>query len=506
MAALVSTWLLQPPALLLPVFFAVAGLLGWLLGYLPQRHLRHAALLQQQGIETQRRVLERQCEELQQHNTALQVELSGARERIQGLLRLEPQLSERDQQLQRLQLDRSALQVQVRELQVRSESEQQHHAEKLILLEQAGERMQQQFAQLGRQIFDDNSRKFGSQQQDSMQHLLQPLRDQLGDFRRRVDDVYDKEARDRQGLVEQVSQLKALNLQMSKDAINLTNALKGENKTQGSWGELVLERILEESGLRSGYEYELQLSAQDESGRRFQPDVVIHLPEHKDIIVDAKVSLVAYERYSSSDDVPEQQAALREHIGSIRRHIKGLSEKAYESLPAVRSLDFVLLFVPIESAFLSAIEQDRQLFADAFERNILLVSPSTLLVTLRTISNIWRYEKQSVNAQEIAKRGGELYDKFVGFVDALDDVGKHIDHSQRAYEVAMNRLSSGKGNLVSRATGLKKLGVRAKKSLSGALLDRAGEHEAGAMNGLENSDIVDAGASDASWVTPQNTP
>ncbi len=476
MAALVNTWLEQVSPLLLG-FGAVAVLLGWLLGYLPQRSFRRASqaqgLQQLQALEDQRGALACQHEELQQRNTALQVELSGSRERIHSLLRLESQLTERGEQVQRLQLDKAALQTQVCTLQVRADAEQQHHAEKLMLLEQAGERMQQQFVHLGQQIFDDNSRKFSVQQQDKMHSVLQPLRDQLGDFRRRVDDVYDKESRDRQGLVEQIAQLKTLNLQMSQDAINLTQALKGENKIQGNWGELVLERILEESGLRRGYEYELQLSTQDETGRRLQPDVVIHLPERKDIIVDAKVSLVAYERYCSSDDKVEQQAALREHVSSIKRHIKGLSEKGYELLPALHSLDFVLLFIPIESAFLAALEQDRQLFGDAFERNILLVSPSTLLVTLRTISNIWRYEKQSVNAQEIAKRGGELYDKFVGFVAALEDVGKHIDQSQRACEVAMNRLSSGKGNLINRASELKKLGIRAKKSLPNTLLDRA---------------------------------
>ena len=473
MAALVENGFAQTPGLLLLGFLVSAVLFGWLLGYLPLRNVRKEALLEQQEFEAQISRLHLQSDELQQRNVALQVELSGNRERIHALLRLESQLVDREEQLQRLQLDKSALQTQVRELQVRSEAEQRHHAEKLAMLEQAGDKMQQQFAHLGQQIFEDNSRKFGSQQQEKIQHLLQPLRDQIGDFRRRVDDVYDKEARDRQGLVEQISQLKALNLQMSQDAINLTHALKGENKTQGNWGELVLERILEESGLRRGYEYEIQLSAQNESGRRLQPDVVIHLPEHKDIVVDAKVSLVAYERYCSSEDETVQQAALREHIGSIKRHIKGLSEKAYESLPAVRSLDFVLLFIPIESAFLSAIEQDRQLFGDAFERNILLVSPSTLLVTLCTISNIWRYEKQSVNAQEIAKRGGELHDKFVGFVTALEDVGKHIDQSRRAYDTALNRLSSGKGNLVNRAVELKKLGVRAQRSLPSALVDKA---------------------------------
>ncbi len=464
----------------------VGAAIGWLLGYLPQRKRRLTAAVQwsqqQQLLVDQVNAGDERGSALQHHNTELQVELAANREKIRAMLRLESQLQGCSEQLRELQCENAELQAQLRELQVRFNGEQQHHAEKLTLLEQSGERMQQQFRQLAQQIFDDNSRKFGSQQQEKMQHLLQPLRDQLGDFRRRVDDVYDKEARDRQGLAEQIVQLKQLNLQMSEDAVNLTQALKGDNKTQGNWGELVLERVLEESGLRRGYEYELQVSAENEAGRRLQPDVVIHLPDRKDIVVDAKMSLVAYERYCSCDDESERRQALRDHIGSVKRHIKGLSEKAYESLPEVRSLDFVLMFIPIEAAFLTAIEQDQQLFGDAFERNILLVSPSTLLVTLRTINNIWRYEKQNLNAKEIAKSGGELYDKFVGFVDALDDVGKHLNQTQRAYDTAMGRLSSGKGNLINRASALHQLGVRSKKTLSSERLERAG-HE-GAETGL----------------------
>lgn len=462
----------------LAAFLSGIGL-GWLLGYMPQRNRRLSLsqqwLQQQQQLSDQVESAQEQSSDLQRYNTELQVELAANREKIRGLLRLESQLHERSQQLLQAQSENSALQTQANELQVRMDAEQQHHAEKLALLEQSGERIQQQFRLLAQQVFDDNSRKFGSQQQETMQQLLQPLREQLGDFRRRVDDVYDKEARDRQGLAEQIVQLKQLNLQMSEDALNLTQALKGDNKTQGNWGELVLERVLEESGLRRGFEYEVQVSAEDDSGRRLQPDVVIHLPDRKDIIVDAKVSLNAYERYCSADDEPGRQQALREHITSVKRHIKGLSEKSYETLPQVHSLDFVLLFIPIEAAFLTAIEQDRKLFGDAFERNILLVSPSTLLVTLRTINNIWRYEKQNLNAKEIAKRGGELYDKFVGFVGALDDVGKHLDQTRRAYDTAMSRLSSGKGNLINRATALQQLGVRTKKSLELERVERAGQ-------------------------------
>lgn len=475
MAALVSS-LEQELLLLITAFSAGAFLVGLVLYLLyrgRQSKLSQQWAQQQQALIQQLQGAEARVAELQGQNTALAIELSGSREKVNGLLRIEPQLRQREQQLDQLRGRNSELQTEAAELQVRYQAEQQHHAEKLSMLEQTREQLQQQFGQLAQQVFEDNSRKFGTQQQEKIQHLLQPLREQLGDFRRRVDDVYDKEARDRQGLAEQIVQLKQLNLQMSEDALNLTNALKGDNKTQGNWGELVLERVLEESGLRRGYEYEVQLSTKDASGRRFQPDVVIHLPDQKDIVVDAKVSLVAYERYCSSDEDDQRQQALREHIGSVKRHVKELSDKAYEGLPGIRSLDFVLLFIPVEAAFLTAIEQDQQLFGDAFDNNILLVSPSTLLVTLRTINNIWRYEKQNLNAQDIARRGGELYDKFVGFVDALDEVGRHLDQTQRAYDTAMGRLSTGKGNLINRATALKQLGLRSKKSLPSAMVERA---------------------------------
>ncbi|MEH6652324.1 MAG: DNA recombination protein RmuC [Motiliproteus sp.] len=475
MAALVSS-LESEMLLLVAAFVAGACLVGlWL--YLLYRSRQHRLsqqwAQQQQALVQQFQGAESRVAELQGQNTALAIELSGSREKVNGLLRIEPQLRQREQQLDQLKNRNSELETEAAELQVRYQAQQQHHAEMLSMLEQTREQLQQQFGQLAQQVFEDNSQKFGTQQQEKMQHLLQPLREQLGDFRRRVDDVYDKEARDRQGLAEQIVQLKQLNLKMSEDALNLTNALKGDNKAQGNWGELILERVLEESGLRRGYEYEVQLSTKDSAGRRFQPDVVIHLPDQKDIVVDAKVSLVAYERYCSSDNDDERQLALREHVGSVKRHVKALSDKAYEGLPGIRSLDFVLLFIPVEAAFLTAIENDRQLFGDAFDSNILLVSPSTLLVTLRTINNIWRYEKQNLNAQDIARRGGELYDKFVGFVDALDEVGRHLDQTQRAYDTAMGRLSTGKGNLISRATTLKQLGLRSKKSLPQAMVERS---------------------------------
>ncbi|MCW8885210.1 MAG: DNA recombination protein RmuC [Motiliproteus sp.] len=463
-----------------------AGLAGMVLAMLLQQWQRrgdqHQWLQEKQALGLQQQHLGEKLETLSQQNLQAQIELSGARERLISMDRVEEELFQREDELQQLQQRNSQLQSELSATNTRLSMEQQAQQEKLAQLEQSRKQLQIEFSQLAQQTLDANSQRFGDQQQQKMQHMLQPLQLQLKEFRQRVDDVYDREAKDRRGLQEQIEHLKKLNLQMSEDALNLTNALKSETKTQGNWGELVLTRILEQSGLRAGYEYQLQSSHRNDDGRLYLPDVIIHLPEQKDVVVDAKVSLVAYERYCSADNEAQRQMALKEHLNSLRRHIKGLAEKGYEELPNLRSLDFVLLFVPIEGAFMTAIEADSELFAQAFDSNILLVSPSTLLVTLRTINNIWRYEKQNQNALEIARRGGELHDKFVGFVDSLEEVGRHLRLAQGAYDTAHNRLSSGKGSLLNRVAALQDLGVRGKKQLSSELLGRAAE---------ENSSVVE---------------
>ncbi|WP_303580965.1 DNA recombination protein RmuC [Amphritea sp. 1_MG-2023] len=386
------------------------------------------------------------------------------------------ELAEQHEQADNLQRLLGQRQARIAELESRLESERESQSEKLQLLTEARDQLKGEFQNLANKIFEEKSAKFTSANHDSLGSLLTPLRDQLGEFKRRVDDVYDKEAKDRRSLYEQINQLKELNQQMSADAVNLTNALKGESKTQGNWGEVILERVLEQSGLRKGYEYETQVSL-NEQGQRYMPDVIIRLPDDKDVIVDAKVSLTAYEKYCSSDASRPQEQALTGHLQSIRQHIRGLSDKAYQSLDGVRSLDFVLMFIPVEGAFLLALQQDKELFSFAYDRNIILVSPSTLLVTLRTINNIWRYERQNRFAQEIAQRGGELHDKFVGFVEALDDVGRHLGRTQAAYETAHKRLSSGRGNLISQAASLHRLGVKNKKELDKKLLEKASESD-----------------------------
>ncbi|WP_420598665.1 DNA recombination protein RmuC [Neptuniibacter sp.] len=435
--------------------------------------------------QTEQTLLAEQNEKLLQQVNALQQEqhhLDLQKTRLdERLNNLEPLLTQAASDRTNLEkkLEQTAFQLAdrnevVAELEARLETERSSHNEKLKTLEQAREQLKQEFQNLANRIFDEKSKRFSENSKENLGHLLNPLRDQLGDFKRRVEDVYDKEAKDRRALHEQIGHLKQLNQQMSEDAINLTSALKGENKTQGNWGEVVLERALEESGLRKGHEFELQVSVSQE-GKRYQPDAIIRLPDGKDIIVDSKVSLTAYEQYCSTDDEAEKERFLREHILSVRGHIKGLSDKAYETLEGIRSLDFVLLFIPVEGAFLLALEREATLFKEAFDRNIMLVSPATLMVTLRTIHNIWRYEHQNQNAKEIAKRGGELHDKFVGFVESVEEIGKNLNRTQQSFETAHKRLVSGRGNLVNQVAMLQKLGADSKKKIAQDLLEKAAE-------------------------------
>ncbi len=349
----------------------------------------------------------------------------------------------------------------------------QRLAEQKSEVEQLNQRFKTEFENLASKILEEKSQKFTEQNKQSLDGILTPLRDRIKDFEEKVQKVYDTEAAERNMLKGEIKQLMGLNQQMHQDTQNLTKALKGDNKTQGNWGEFILESILEKSGLVKDREYKTQESITTEDGKRYQPDVVINLPDGKCLVVDSKVSLVAYERYVSADDELVKAQALKEHGLSFKSHIKGLSDKNYHNLYGIKSLDFVLLFVPIESAFAAAVQYDNQLFNDAFERNIVIVSPSTLLATLRTIANIWRQESQSKNAIEIANKAGDMYDKFVGFVDDLIVLGNKMRDSQKAYEGAMNKLSNGSGNLVRRAEDLKKLGAKANKSLSQSLIDRA---------------------------------
>jgi DNA recombination protein RmuC len=358
-----------------------------------------------------------------------------------------------------------SLEKKLSELTTQLDAERRQAQEKMALLDDARERLTVEFKVLAERILEEKGKTFTDRNKAQMDGLIGPLREQLGDFKKRVEDVYDKESRDRATLLNEISHLKNLNERIGKDALNLTNALKGDVKKTGGWGEVILERILEASGLEKGRAYETQVSLPGSRGNRYQPDVIVRLPEGRDVIVDAKVSLKAYERYHSSTDAAERNAAIKAHLNSMRNHLRGLSEKHYEDLEGIRTLDFVLMFVPIEAAFFTALEHDRFLFSEAFEKNVILVSPSTLLVTLRTIHNIWRHADQNENTLEIARQAGGLYDKFIGFVEALEDVGRQLDRARGAYRTARERLCSGRGNLVRRAEQLKALGVKTNKAL-----------------------------------------
>ncbi|HHX81857.1 MAG TPA: DNA recombination protein RmuC [Pseudomonadaceae bacterium] len=345
------------------------------------------------------------------------------------------------------------------------EQEALRHEEKIVLLQNAREQMSMEFRTLANDILEQKGRSFSERNELQIQGLLKPLGEKIQLFEKKVEDTYDRESKQRFALEKEIKALLELNNRISADADNLTRALKGDNKTQGNWGEVILERVLEKSGLEKGREYEVQLSLKNAEGGRSQPDVVVHLPEGKDLIIDSKVSLKDYEAYFSEADDALRGEYLKRHIQSVRAHVKELSDKQYQELQGVNTLDFVLLFLPLEPAFTLALQQDDELFTDAFSRNIILVGPSTLLATLRTIQSIWRFEYQNRNARLIAESAGKLYEQFVAFTQDLERIGDHLDRGQQAWESACRRLSEGRGNLVRRVERLKELGAKTSKSL-----------------------------------------
>lgn len=336
-------------------------------------------------------------------------------------------------------------------------------------LEEIRNRFNLEFREMADRLLEEKSRKFTESNKENLDQILNPLRERLVDFQQKVEKTHQEGLVQQEGLRQQLLQLKELNTQMSKEALNLTRALKGDTKTQGNWGEFILESILEKSGLVKDREYFVQVSLNDEQGNRMQPDVIVRLPEEKSIVIDSKVSLVAYERMTSSELEEEQLAERRNHVASLRNHIKLLSAKNYQQLHGVKSLDFVLLFIPIEPAFAAAVQAEPGLFQEAFDRNIVLVSPTTLLATLRTVSTLWRQEYQNRNAIEIARKGGALYDKFVSFADDLLKLGNQMDTSRKTYDEVMKKLKDGTGNLVRRAEEMRKLGLQTTKTLNAAL-------------------------------------
>ncbi|OUW15372.1 MAG: DNA recombination protein RmuC [Opitutales bacterium TMED158] len=388
--------------------------------------------------------------------------LARAEERSRGF---EKSLGDARERVEALQRENTDLHSKLAAGNERLESQEKRLEEQKEELAGIQKKLTAEFENLANRILDEKGKKFALQNKESLDKLLSPLNERIKDFRERVDRTHEQGLKDRAALNEQLKNLHQLNLQMTEEAQNLTTALKGQSKAQGNWGEMILERVLEKSGLVAGQEYETQVSITDEEGRRFQPDVLIKLPEEKRLVVDSKVSLVAYERFVNEEDTEIQESHLREHLASLKTHVGDLSKKSYESLYGIRSPDFVLMFVPVEAAFTAAMQFDDSLFDHAFRQNVVIVTPSTLLATLRTVANIWRQEKQSKNVMEIARRSGALYDKFVGFYTDMEELGRRIGKSQEVYDAAVNKLKSGRGNLVKSVEDIKALGAKAKKSL-----------------------------------------
>ena len=367
--------------------------------------------------------------------------------------------------------EREGLNLELVQKNTEFENLQQQNLKRDKELEQQQEQLRKDFELLANKILDEKSSKFTEQNKENIKNILNPLEEKIKTFEKKVEDTQKESISMHSALKEQLLGLKDLNLQMTKEATNLTKALKGDSKTQGNWGELVLERVLEKSGLEKDREYFVQQNFTLDDGTRVMPDVVIHLPDSKKMVIDSKVSLTDYERMINSDD--EKELYLKAHINSIKKHVDQLSAKNYQDLYDIESPDFVLMFIPIEPAFAVAINEDNGLYTAAFEKNIVIVTPSTLLATLRTIDTMWNNEKQQQNAIEIARQAGALYDKFEGLVQDLTGVGKKLDSAKNDYSAAMNKLVDGKGNLISRVEKIKKMGAKAKKALPENILKRS---------------------------------
>ncbi|WP_304088158.1 DNA recombination protein RmuC [Maridesulfovibrio ferrireducens] len=474
-----------------PFLFLAGLIVGTIIAMLVHSHRMTMANLRAQNQQAQleerlKRIPELSLElaEAQDEISELNHDLANLRERngstestisaqLLQISRADKSIEELKTERNKLSEDRQILLSRLTKIKTELDNERKQSSEKLILLTEAKEELSNQFKTLANEILEEKSKKFTEQNQTNLTQLLTPLKTKLGDFQGKVEEVYFQESKDRSALSEQVKQLMDLNRQLSSDAHNLTKALKGQSKTQGNWGELILERVLEMSGLRKGQEYDVQENHTRNDGSRAQPDVVIHLPDSRHLIVDAKVSLNAYNDYVNAEDDNKRTDAVKRHLESMRSHIKGLSGKNYQLLYGLESLDFVIMFVPIESAFILGSTQDATLWQNAWNKNVLIVSPSTLLFVIRTVAHLWRQEQQSRNAQEIAQRGAELYNKFVGFVEDLTKVGDRLNQAQNAYDNAFNKLTSGKGNIVRQTELLKELGVKPKKTLPADIVSLA---------------------------------
>ena len=388
----------------------------------------------------------------------------------QQIEELKAALSEKERSLIELTAQYSAKETELKNLNQRLLEQKQEMLE-------IGEKFNTEFRNLANEILEEKSKKFTEQNKTNIDQILKPLGEKIKDFEKKVEETYDKEAQQRFSLKEEVKRLAELNQQISKEANSLTKALKGESKTQGNWGEVILESILEHTGLRKGYEYTVQESFTTDVSQRLQPDVIIHYPGDRSIIVDSKVSLTAYDNYIVAENEEEQLSALKAHLISVKNHINELASKNYQDIAEIKTLDFVVLFMPIEPAYLLAIQNEPQLWNYAYGKRILLISPTNLIAVLKMIESLWKQEYQSRNVFEIARQGGELYDKFAGLIEDLTDIGNKLDQTRKSYESSMNKLATGKGNLVGRVQKLKELGVKTRKTLPDNLLQRTLENK-----------------------------
>lgn len=455
MKSMISELLLAYPWLALLLIMSTGCLLLLVIGllvWLPRGFSRQRADWQQQEAawEREQQYHERLATDLQDQLQTYRQDLQQEREKV---LALSAQAARQEVELARAQ---------------------EGLGQQTQLLENAKLELKREFELTANRLFESKNQQFNRTNQTLLENTLSPFKTQLQDFRKKVEDVYDKENAERNRLSGQVMELQRQATKIGEDAVNLARALKGSSKAQGSWGEVVLERLLEQSGLQKGREYETQLNIQNADGSRRMPDVVVRLPEGKDIVIDAKVSLVDYERYCNAENEEERQQYLQQHIQSLRTHIRGLSAKDYENLPGLRVLDFVFIFVPIEAAFMLALQHEPGLYKEAYDKHIILASPTTLLAILRTVENIWRYEKQNRNAERIAVEAGALHDQFVLLVDAVEGVGAQLNRSQTAYQTLHKRLTSGRGNLLKRVDNIRKLGAKTKRHIDPVLLEESG--------------------------------
>jgi len=419
----------------------------------------------------------RRLDALRADLAAREVEHATLAERAAQLARLneklEHRLSDRDSMIEALNSEISERKSMLAELKALMQEERKASGEKLALLDEAKQKLASEFRLLANQIFEERGKAFSERNRHSLDEVLKPVREQLGEFRKRVDEIHTSESRDRAALREHLLHLKELNLQMSEDALSLTQALKGESKAQGNWGEMILERLLTASGLREGHEFAREQSFTDKSGRRLRPDVVVYMPGDKQVIIDSKVSLTDYERAVSATDDGQRKAAVKAHLRSLRQHIQELAGKRYDHLPNVHSPDYVLMFVPIEGAYLMAIEADQSIFESAFEQRIAVVTPSTLYATLRLIEQLWRYERQNESVAKLIERAGRLHDKMADFVKAFEEVGERLGQARKAYDTAHGRIRSGRGNVISQIHDLGRLAGKTRKKLPVHLIEAA---------------------------------